>query len=144
MRVQIKMMCWKIHPVQIMSCEVLYILKSSAHINCESWHVVCDLLFILLVSNSGINPFVCTIRLKQFKRSVTALFCCCNGKAKVMVEESSSSSDLKDIERGGINVGSNDSCTKNSNPHQIDLELGKCVIYLLCEDKLEKFQSCGR
>ena len=54
---------------------MIYVLQFCEHCSCEFRHVLRDLQFLLIASNSAMNPFVCTIRLGPFRRSIIALFC---------------------------------------------------------------------
>ena len=56
-------------PVIIM----IYILQFCPECNCVFRHVLRDFQFLLAISNSTVNPFVCTIRLKPFRQALTAL-----------------------------------------------------------------------
>ena len=79
---------------------MVYILHFCESCHCTLRHVLRDLQFLLISSNSCMNPFVCTIRLKQFRKSVYAILprCCQHSndeKTKVKVELSSTSSSEK-------------------------------------------------
>ena len=54
---------------------MMYILKFCPDCDCMFRHALRDLNFLLIVSNSAINPFVCTIRLKPFRQAIAAIFC---------------------------------------------------------------------
>ena len=51
----------------------VYILWFCPHCNCVFRHVLRDIQYVFALSNSAINPFVCTIRLKPFYQSLTAI-----------------------------------------------------------------------
>eukprot|EP00794_Sanderia_malayensis_P008828 gene8828-9773_t len=53
---------------------MIYILQFCNTCNCNVRHVLRDLQFLLVSTNSAMNPFVCTIRLGNFRRSIIALF----------------------------------------------------------------------
>ena len=55
---------------------MIYILQFCDKCSCELRHTFRDLQFILVSANSAMNPFVCTIRLGLFRRSIAALFTC--------------------------------------------------------------------
>ena len=56
-------------PVIIM----IYMLQFCPKCNCNFRHVLRDLQFLFAISNSTVNPFVCTIRLKPFRQALIAL-----------------------------------------------------------------------
>lgn len=49
---------------------MIYLLQFCPNCDCTFRHVLRDLQFLLAVSNSAINPFVCTIRLKPFRAAL--------------------------------------------------------------------------
>ena len=53
---------------------MIYILQFCEKCSCNLRHVMRDLQFILVSANSAMNPFVCTIRLGPFRRSIIAIF----------------------------------------------------------------------
>ena len=55
---------------------MIYVLQFCDKCDCELRHALRDLQFILVSANSAMNPFVCTIRLGVFRRSITALVTC--------------------------------------------------------------------
>ena len=52
---------------------MIYILQFCPKCNCVFRHVLRDLQFLFAISNSTVNPFVCTIRLKPFRQALIAL-----------------------------------------------------------------------
>ena len=55
---------------------MMYILKFCPSCHCTLRHVLRDLQILFIVSNSAINPFVCTIRLKPFQQALSTIFRC--------------------------------------------------------------------
>ena len=53
---------------------MIYILQFCTQCSCDARHVLRDAQFLLVSVNSAMNPFVCTIRLGPFRRSIIALF----------------------------------------------------------------------
>ncbi|XP_057306063.1 melanocyte-stimulating hormone receptor-like [Hydractinia symbiolongicarpus] len=53
---------------------MMYTLKFCPKCHCTFRHVLRDLQFLFIVSNSAVNPFVCTIRLKPFRQALTTIF----------------------------------------------------------------------
>ena len=49
---------------------IIYTLQLCPHCSCDFRHVLRDLQFILAISNSAMNPFVCTLRLKPFRNAL--------------------------------------------------------------------------
>lgn len=54
----------------------MYIIKFCTNCDCTTRHVVRDLQFLFICSNSAINPFLCTIRLKPFRAALSMIFHC--------------------------------------------------------------------
>lgn len=52
----------------------MYMIKFCTNCDCTLRHVVRDLQFLFICSNSAINPFLCTIRLKPFRNALSAIF----------------------------------------------------------------------
>ena len=67
-----------------------YILVFCPQCDCNLRHPLRDLLFVLVSSNSCMNPFVCTLRLKAFRRAVLTIARCKGRKRTKLTEESSS------------------------------------------------------
>ena len=57
-------------PVIIM----IYILMFCPTCDCILRHVLRDLQFLLAVSNSAVNPFICTLRLQPFRNALIKIF----------------------------------------------------------------------
>ena len=55
---------------------MLYILEFCPLCGCTLRHILRDLLFVLISSNSCMNPFVCTIRLRPFRETAWAVIGC--------------------------------------------------------------------
>ncbi|XP_065066431.1 adenosine receptor A2a-like [Rhopilema esculentum] len=55
---------------------MIYILQFCETCSCDLRHILRDLQFILVSVNSAMNPFVCTIRLGPFRRSIIAVILC--------------------------------------------------------------------
>ena len=55
---------------------MIYILQFCDKCSCGLRHTLRDLQFILVSANSAMNPFVCTIRLGLFRRSIASLLTC--------------------------------------------------------------------
>jgi len=53
---------------------MMYIIKFCIHCNCIGRHVIRDLQFLLIIANSAVNPFLCTIRLKPFRHALAEVF----------------------------------------------------------------------
>jgi len=53
---------------------MMYILKFCINCNCKFRHVIRDLQFLFIITNSAVNPFLCTIRLKPFRRALSTIF----------------------------------------------------------------------
>ena len=53
---------------------MMYILKFCPGCDCVYRHILRDLQFLFIVSNSAVNPFVCTIRLKPFRQALNNIF----------------------------------------------------------------------
>ena len=53
---------------------MMYILKFCPKCDCTARHVLRDLQFLFIASNSAVNPFVCTIRLKPFRQAIANIF----------------------------------------------------------------------
>ncbi|XP_057298884.1 neuropeptide Y receptor type 4-like [Hydractinia symbiolongicarpus] len=53
---------------------MIYIIYFCQHCDCTFIHILRDLEIVFILSNSCMNPFVCTIRLVNFKKSIKALF----------------------------------------------------------------------
>ena len=46
---------------------IIYVLQFCSECDCTLRHVLRDLQFLLAISNSAVNPFICTLRLKPFR-----------------------------------------------------------------------------
>ena len=66
-----------------------YILEFCPQCDCKLRHPLRDLLFVLVSSNSCMNPFVCTLRLKAFRKAALAIARCKGRKRTKSAEESS-------------------------------------------------------
>ena len=55
---------------------MVYILQFCEQCNCTFRHVLRDLQFLIVLSNSAMNPFVCAIRLQNFRESILVLLKC--------------------------------------------------------------------
>ena len=53
---------------------MMYILKFCLSCPCTTRHVLRDLQILFIMSNSAINPYVSTLRLKSFQRAVSDIF----------------------------------------------------------------------
>nr|QBL02583.1 biogenic amine-like GPCR [Tripedalia cystophora] len=51
----------------------IYILRFCPKCDCNFRHVLRDLQFLFIVSNSCVNPFLCSIRLRPFRRAIIAM-----------------------------------------------------------------------
>ena len=49
---------------------MMYLIKYHVKLDCVVRHVIRDLSFLFVVSNSAFNPLVCTIRLKPFNEAI--------------------------------------------------------------------------
>lgn len=72
---------------------MIYILQFCGKCSCDLRHTLRDLQFILVSLNSAMNPFVCTIRLGLFRRSIFALISCKLRGRHYVVSESQKSAD---------------------------------------------------
>ena len=52
---------------------MIYILRFCPSCDCVFRHILRDLQFLFAISNSTVNPFVCTIRLKPFRQALTMI-----------------------------------------------------------------------
>ena len=52
---------------------MIYILEFCAQCNCTARNVLRDLQFLIISANSGMNPYVCAVRLKAFRKTIWAL-----------------------------------------------------------------------
>lgn len=52
----------------------MYLIKFCTNCDCTFRHVIRDLQFLFICSNSAINPFLCTIRLKPFRDALSMIF----------------------------------------------------------------------
>ena len=59
---------------------MIYVLQFCNTCNCNFLHVLRDFQYLLGIANSCVNPFICTIRMNQFKKSILALCTCCSAK----------------------------------------------------------------
>ena len=55
---------------------MIYILQFCDSCSCDFRHVLRDLILVLAFMNSAANPFICTIRLKPFRKAVLAILKC--------------------------------------------------------------------
>lgn len=53
---------------------MMYLIKYHVELDCVVRHVIRDLSFLFVVSNSAFNPLVCTIRLKPFNEAIKIIF----------------------------------------------------------------------
>ena len=58
------------------SCICIYIINFCANCNCVFIHWVRDIQFVLMLTNSGINPFVYALRLDNFRRAFKNILTC--------------------------------------------------------------------
>ena len=86
---------------------MIYILHFCESCNCDFRHALRDLQFLLISSNSCMNPFVCTIRLKQFRKSMVALLphrCVFSKSVEIVASQNTDVTSLPDIEPADNNV----------------------------------------
>ena len=55
------------------SCVCIYIINLCSKCDCEFIHWVRDIQFVLVMANSGVNPFVYAWRLKNFKKAFKSI-----------------------------------------------------------------------
>ena len=55
---------------------MIYILQFCDQCNCTLQHVLRDFQFLLIPGNSAVNPFICAIRLKAFRRAIIKILRC--------------------------------------------------------------------
>eukprot|EP00111_Clytia_hemisphaerica_P022486 TCONS_00066127-protein len=53
---------------------MMYLIKFYTTMDCTVRHVIRDLSFLFVVSNSALNPLFCTIRLKPFNQAIKIIF----------------------------------------------------------------------
>ena len=53
---------------------MMYLIKFYTTMDCTVRHVIRDLSFLFVVSNSALNPLFCTIRLKPFNQAIKLIF----------------------------------------------------------------------
>ena len=58
------------------SCICIYIINFCANCNCVFIHWVRDIQFVLMLTNSGVNPFVYALRLDNFRRAFKNILTC--------------------------------------------------------------------
>ena len=58
------------------SCICIYIINFCANCNCVFIHWVRDIQFVLMLTNSGVNPFVYALRLDNFRRVFKNILTC--------------------------------------------------------------------
>ena len=75
---------------------MIYILQFCDMCSCELRHTLRDLQFILVSANSAMNPFVCTIRLGLFRKSIAELLSCkVLRRRDVVMSESQNSASVR-------------------------------------------------
>ena len=55
------------------SCACIYIVKLCSKCDCEFIHWVRDIQFVLVMADSGVNPFVYAWRLEHFKKAFKSI-----------------------------------------------------------------------
>lgn len=58
------------------SCVCIYIINFCTDCNCVFIHWVRDIQFVLVMANSGVNPFVYAWRLQNFRKSFKSILTC--------------------------------------------------------------------
>ena len=58
------------------SCVCIYIVNFCYTCGCEFIHWVRDIQFVLVMANSGVNPFVYAWRLKNFRKAFKSILTC--------------------------------------------------------------------
>ena len=58
------------------SCVCIFIINFCTDCNCEFIHWVRDIQFVLVMANSGVNPFVYAWRLQNFRKSFKSILTC--------------------------------------------------------------------
>ena len=53
---------------------MMYVLKFCNSCGCTFKHVIRDLQFLFIASNSAVNPYACAIRLRSFRNALKAIF----------------------------------------------------------------------
>lgn len=53
---------------------MMYLIKYHVNLDCVVRHVIRDVSFLFVVSNSAFNPLVCTMRLKPFNEAIRIIF----------------------------------------------------------------------
>ena len=53
---------------------MIYLLMFCPNCDCTFRHVLRDLQFLLAISNSAVNPFICTLRLRPFRDALMKIF----------------------------------------------------------------------
>ena len=74
--------------IYVPSVVMIYILHFCESCDCTFRHVLRDLSFVLVCANSCVNPFIYALRVKQFRKSIKAVFCCWSQAAKPSVQGS--------------------------------------------------------
>ena len=70
---------------------MIYVLMFCPQCNCMFRHVLRDLQFLFAITNSAVNPFVCTMRLRPFRMALKAMFGLEGRENKYSVSDHSSS-----------------------------------------------------
>lgn len=58
------------------SCICIYIINFCTNCNCEFIHWVRDIQYVLVMANSGLNPFVYAWRLENFRKAFKSILKC--------------------------------------------------------------------
>lgn len=94
------------------SCICIYIINFCTDCNCQFIHWVRDIQFVLVMANSGVNPFVYAWRLEPFRKAFKSILTC--------------DACLKRLRSISLNLqastSSSDATTGQANPMEIRLE----------------------
>ncbi|XP_068754113.1 adenosine receptor A2a-like [Montipora capricornis] len=84
------------------SCVCIYIINFCTDCNCEFIHWVRDFQFVLVMANSGVNPFVYAWKLQHFRKSFKSILMCraCARRVRPISLKTQSSMAITDTTRG--------------------------------------------
>ena len=92
---------------------MIYIIQFCNNCGCTFRHVLRDLQIVLVCANSAMNPFVCTIRLGPFRRSILAIVTCkAFGRGRNAAATTGSSREMIGVDNLGASGSSGESSTK--------------------------------
>ncbi|XP_068699770.1 adenosine receptor A2a-like [Montipora capricornis] len=84
------------------SCVCIYIINFCTDCNCVFIHWVRDIQFVLVMANSGVNPFVYAWRLQNFRKSFMSILTCraCTRRLRsisLKIQSSTASTDTTSV-----------------------------------------------